>query len=387
MANQVFAGFVYTGAGVVVVGATVDLLDRNTTTPVLATTTTNASGYWTISHATEGRFDVRITNGTSISFLKYDDQLQIEGLEVAVLRVRNPADTFDYDIVAAAITADRIANLPLLTGTATFAMIDHGIKGADISSVGAALTLVAGSDFADVTGTTTVTSISTRPAGSRFTFQFDGALILTHNATTLILQGAVNLTTAAGDVLTFISEGGGNWREESRRLAASGVTAMTRAGGNTTEATTTSTSAVDLLSVASLNIATNIPIIIFSPGRKTAGASTAAGTGLKVNATVTGEASITVTGMTRFSSSNQAESKAGIAFAPPRLTNYNEVGSIFGLSSGDSATSVAVGTAPSTTAAQPIETVTDIVMRGITTSLVTVGADELQVFTLTAAAA
>ena len=119
MANQLFAGFVYTGAGVAVVGATVDLLARNTTTPVLATTTTDASGYWAISHATEGRFDVRITNGTSISFLKYDDSIQIEGMEVAVLRVRNPADTFDYDIVPAAIVADRQLTLPLLTGTDT----------------------------------------------------------------------------------------------------------------------------------------------------------------------------------------------------------------------------------------------------------------------------
>lgn len=127
MANQLFAGFLYTGAGAVIVGATVDLLDRNTLTPVRATTTTDSSGYWTISHATEGRFDVRITNGTSISFLKYDDQLQIEGLEVAVLRVRNPADTFDYDLVAAAIVADRTLNLPLITATDTFAVLGTGI--------------------------------------------------------------------------------------------------------------------------------------------------------------------------------------------------------------------------------------------------------------------
>ena len=222
MAVQRFSGFVYTGAGVAVVGATIDIFARNTLTAqttVPATVTTDANGYWTATVAAETRCDVRITNGSSIAWLKYDDEIQIEGIEVAILRVRNPADTFDYDIVAGAITADRQANLPLLTGTATFAMIDEGNKGADIAS-GATLTLVAGSDFADVTGTTTVTAISTRPAGSRFTFQFDGALTLTHNATTFILQGSRNLVTAAGDVLTFISEGGGNWRELSRRLAA-----------------------------------------------------------------------------------------------------------------------------------------------------------------------
>ena len=239
MAVQRFSGFVYTGAGVAVVGATIDIFARNTLTAqttVPATVTTDANGYWTATVAAETRCDVRITNGSSITWLKYDDEIQIEGIEVAILRVRNPADTFDYDIVPAAITADRQLNLPLITGTATVATIDEGVKGADISSVGAQLVLVAGSDFADVTGTTTITSISTRPAGSRFTFQFDGALTLTHNATTLILQGAVNLVTAAGDVLTFISEGGGNWRELSRRLAA--TTAGTRATQAALEAQT-----------------------------------------------------------------------------------------------------------------------------------------------------
>jgi len=41
---------------------------------------------------------------------------------------------------------------------------------------------------------------------------FTGALTLTHNATSLILPGAASITTAAGDVAVFVSEGGGNWR-------------------------------------------------------------------------------------------------------------------------------------------------------------------------------
>src|SRR3990167_10051941 len=123
MANQLFAGFLYTDAGVAIVGATADLFDRNTTTPVRATTTTDASGYWSISHATEGRFDVRITNGTSIRWRKYDTEEQLATLEVANLRVRNPADTFDYDIVPGAITADRQLNLPVITATDTLAAL------------------------------------------------------------------------------------------------------------------------------------------------------------------------------------------------------------------------------------------------------------------------
>jgi hypothetical protein len=225
MADILFQGYVHDDGGVAVNGATVELFARNTTATALESTTTNSSGLWTIARSTQPAddgYDVRISNGASIRFIKYDDQIQLNSIEIASLRVRNPADTFEYDIVPAAITASRQLSLPLLTGTATLATIDHGIKGSDISSA-SGLVLVAGSDFADVTGTTTVTSIGTRPAGSRFTFQFDAALLLTHNSTTLILKGNTNYTTAAGDVFVFISEGGGNWREESRRQVTGGL--------------------------------------------------------------------------------------------------------------------------------------------------------------------
>lgn len=94
-----------------------------------------------------------------------------------------------------------------------------GAKGADVASA-AALNIGEDGWYFHVTGTTTITSIEARLAGQEVTLHFTGALTLTHNATSLILQGGTNLTTAAGDVLTFVSEGSGNWREKSRRLAA-----------------------------------------------------------------------------------------------------------------------------------------------------------------------
>jgi hypothetical protein len=41
---------------------------------------------------------------------------------------------------------------------------------------------------------------------------FSGVLTLTHNGTSLILPGAGNITTAAGDVAVMLSLGSGNWR-------------------------------------------------------------------------------------------------------------------------------------------------------------------------------
>lgn len=63
-----------------------------------------------------------------------------------------------------------------------------------------------------ISGTTTVTSLGTIGAGVERLVQFSGALTLTHNATSLILPGAANITTTSGDTAYFVSLGSGNWR-------------------------------------------------------------------------------------------------------------------------------------------------------------------------------
>jgi len=134
MANVRLVGTVLTGAGVAVVGATVEVFDRDTTTPVRATFTggTDANGDWNFSYApgaNSRRVDVRITNGTSISFLKQDDEIQVASIETEALRILNPNFDFEYDIVPAAITAARALNLPLLTGTGTIAVLENVVSG------------------------------------------------------------------------------------------------------------------------------------------------------------------------------------------------------------------------------------------------------------------
>ena len=94
MPNIEFAGFLYNNAGTAIAGATVELFPRNTTGSASESTTTSSTGYWAMSESTEGRYDVRITSGSSVRFLKYDASAQMTSLEVANFRVRNPADTF-----------------------------------------------------------------------------------------------------------------------------------------------------------------------------------------------------------------------------------------------------------------------------------------------------
>jgi len=62
-----------------------------------------------------------------------------------------------------------------------------------------------------VTGTTAITSFGS-VVNSRKLVRFTAALTLTHHATSLILPGGANITTAAGDVAEFASDGSGNWR-------------------------------------------------------------------------------------------------------------------------------------------------------------------------------
>lgn len=65
-----------------------------------------------------------------------------------------------------------------------------------------------------ITGTTTITSFGTSANCYRI-IRFAGSLTLTHNATSLILLGGVNRTTAADDIGIYSSDSSGNWRELS----------------------------------------------------------------------------------------------------------------------------------------------------------------------------
>ena len=113
-----FAGFVYTAAGAGNSGLTVNLYARNGTSSAVATTTTNSDGAWTISHGTEGRFDVEIVVDDNNKFrIKYDDKIQCELGEFGELYVRGTNDAFTTKF-ASTPTASRTITFPDATATA-----------------------------------------------------------------------------------------------------------------------------------------------------------------------------------------------------------------------------------------------------------------------------
>lgn len=90
--------------------------------------------------------------------------------------------------------------------------LDLASKGLDIASATSTDLGAIGGLMHDITGTTTITGFGTVAAGVWKIIKFEDALTLTHNATSLILPGAANITTANGDTALMISEGSGNWR-------------------------------------------------------------------------------------------------------------------------------------------------------------------------------
>lgn len=88
-------------------------------------------------------------------------------------------------------------NAPINMGAATI----NESQGTDIASAATINLDTATGNLVDVTGTTTITAI-TLSVGRERVVRFTGALTLTHGAS-LVLPGAANITTAAGDFAIF----------------------------------------------------------------------------------------------------------------------------------------------------------------------------------------
>ena len=80
------------------------------------------------------------------------------------------------------------------------------IASATTTDIGAAT-----GNYVNVTGVTTITGLGTVQAGTRRIVNFNGALTLTYNATSLILPTSASIVTVAGDTAQFVSLGAGNW--------------------------------------------------------------------------------------------------------------------------------------------------------------------------------
>ena len=124
--------------------------------------------------------------------------------------------------VTTAVSAAQIVSA--LTNAGTTPGLDPlSTQGAAIASATTTDLSTATGNYVSITGTTTITGLGTLGAGKFRFVTFAGILTLTHNATTLILPGNANITTAAGDSAIFMSLGSGNWRCVSYTEQAGGT--------------------------------------------------------------------------------------------------------------------------------------------------------------------
>ena len=140
-------------------------------------------------------------------------------------------------------TGTSILNYLLAAGTAianVFTKTQTWHKGADVESATALLINVDG-NYHDVTGAVTVTSLAAVGVGTTKKLHFDGAVLLTHHATNLILPSGANITTAAGDEFEFTEYAAGDWRCTGYVLASGFAVRPARIAGGEEKASTSGT--------------------------------------------------------------------------------------------------------------------------------------------------
>ena len=207
------------------------------------------------------------------------------------------------------------------------------------------------------------------------------ATILTYDATVPVTQAFADVAAAGAAAVAAHRD------HRHGMMAAPAAGALTREGGNTTEATTTSTSVVDLITVSGLTIAAAQAFDIQCRFRKTAGAASGAAFGLKLNTTAVAVPRASTPGDNRnvlggCTATDRAESGIARFGIGPTVTNYS-----FGSGQGVWAvyTSTSSGqlivNALAGQANRPTAEITDVIGSAQSESASqTIGMDELQVY-------
>lgn len=119
-------------------------------------------------------------------------------------------------LIAAASVSEMLVGMETAKSATPDSVAGIWQRGSDIASASTLSLPATGGGVFTVTGTTTVTGISTAQGGRCVKLRFAGSLTLTHS-TSFILPGAANIQTSAGDCAEFINDAatdasGSNWR-------------------------------------------------------------------------------------------------------------------------------------------------------------------------------
>lgn len=166
---------------------------------------------------------------------------------------------------------------------------------------------------------------------------------------------------------------------------ASAAGGFALAGSNTTEATMTSATAADMVTISGLSIPATTPLMIVFNVRKSAAAFEPS-VGLKINSTTVFEATYSNGRLYHMNSTSEAMSGTLSFVIGPRYTNYDRVltgtGSVTGATDRQNVVLPYSGLGATFTNAIPIATITSIAIRGDSDGTGTLGVQGVFVYTL-----
>lgn len=171
--------------------------DEGLTTPVSQPAVANSAGQWAQIYMSADRYRVQLYTSADVLVADYDNFDPGQPLSLV------GGGALPLSLGGTGVTSlSALQSLLGLGAAATWT---------DVASAATVDLNAAPSSNVRITGTTTVTSFGTAASGTTRQIRFAAVLTLTHNATSLILPGAANITTAADDTAVAVSLGSGNW--------------------------------------------------------------------------------------------------------------------------------------------------------------------------------
>lgn len=203
----------------------VTLFTQDNVTPVDLLTVTTVTGATTLTSANNNGVILATGTGYSITLdsaanlgAGWSVHIDYRGTGTLTLARTSGGDSINGTAGNLTIPANWSAMVVVNAGATGFEIVGSDTsrtitwtKGADIASANA-LPMDSNGNYRDVTGTTPITSINSVGVGTVIKLHFDDALTFTHHATDLILPGAANITTAAGDEAELVEYATGDWR-------------------------------------------------------------------------------------------------------------------------------------------------------------------------------
>jgi len=138
--------------------------------------------------------------------------INVAGLGTKNIKMPDGTDTAANSLVSSAVYLLVYDGTSFVIVNPTLAANFLLARGTAVASAATVDVGAATSDYVEISGTTTITSLGSSSARNHVWLKFQSSLTLTHNATSLILPSGTNITTAAGDIAEFARISGANWQ-------------------------------------------------------------------------------------------------------------------------------------------------------------------------------